>query len=101
MVSVFPAPMLRWAVAPQPDPAEVAALAAALRLPPALAALLVQRGHGTEEAARRYLRPALADLSDPHALTDMAVAVEAIVSAVRALIEPRISHVLPPVASVA
>lgn len=84
MVSVFPAPMLRWAVAPQPDPAEVAALAAALRLPPALAALLVQRGHGTEEAARRYLRPALADLSDPHALTDMAVAVEAIVSAVRA-----------------
>ena len=29
------------------------------RMPPALAALLVQRGHGTEEAARRYLRPSL------------------------------------------
>jgi single-stranded-DNA-specific exonuclease len=76
--------MLRWAVVPEPDRTEVAALAAALRLPPALAALLVQRGHGTEEAARRYLRPALADLSDPHALADMAAAVEVIVSAVRA-----------------
>ena len=59
MVSVFPAPMLRWAVVPEPDPAQVVALAAALRIPPALAALLVQRGHGTEEAARRFLRPSL------------------------------------------
>ncbi len=84
MVSVFPAPMLRWAVVPEPNPVEVAALAAALRLPHALAALLVQRGHGTEEAARRYLRPALADLSDPYALAGMAEAVEVIVSTVRA-----------------
>jgi single-stranded-DNA-specific exonuclease len=84
MVSVFPAPMLRWAVVPQPNPSEVAALAAALRLPPALAALLVQRGHGNEEAARRYLRPALADLSNPHALAGMAEAVEVIVATVRA-----------------
>jgi single-stranded-DNA-specific exonuclease len=84
MVSVFPAPMLRWALVPEPDPAQVAALATALRIPPALAALLVQRGHGTEEAARRFLRPSLDELSDPHALAGMAEAVEIIAGTVRA-----------------
>jgi single-stranded-DNA-specific exonuclease len=83
-VSVSPAPVLRWSLAPQPDPAQVQALAAALNLPAALASLLVQRGHGPEEAARRFLRPALADLSDPHALAGMAEAVEAITTVVRA-----------------
>src|ERR687898_104629 len=84
MVSVFPAPMLRWAVAPQPERAKVEALAAALRLPPALAALLIQRGHGSEEAARSYLRPLLSDLSDPYRLAGMAEAVEVIAHSVRA-----------------
>ena len=84
VVSVFPAPMLRWAVVPEPDPVAVETLATALGVPPALAALLVQRGHGTEEAARRYLRPALAELSDPLALSGMAEAVEVIAAAVRA-----------------
>jgi single-stranded-DNA-specific exonuclease len=84
MVSVSPAPLLRWVVAPQPDPSVVQALAAALRLPSALAALLIQRGHGSEEAARRYLRPALSDLSDPHALSGMADAVQAVTATVRA-----------------
>src|SRR5919107_3453380 len=84
MVSVFPAPMLRWAVAPQPDRAKVEALAAALRLPPALAALLIQRGHGSEEAARSYLRPLLSDLSDPYRLAGMSEAVEVIARALRA-----------------
>jgi single-stranded-DNA-specific exonuclease len=84
MVSVFPAPMLRWAVAPQPDRAKVEALAAALRVPPALAALLIQRGHGSEEAARSYLRPLLSDLSDPYRLAGMAEAVEVIARSVRA-----------------
>jgi single-stranded-DNA-specific exonuclease len=84
MVSVFPAPMLRWAVAPQPDRAKVEALAAALRLPPALAALLIQRGHGSEEAARSYLRPLLSDLSDPYRLAGMAEAVDVIAHSVKA-----------------
>ena len=84
MVSVFPAPMLRWAVAPQPDRMKVEALAAALRLPPALAALLIQRGHGSEEAARSYLRPLLADLSDPYRLAGMAEAVDVIARSVQA-----------------
>jgi single-stranded-DNA-specific exonuclease len=76
--------MLRWAVAPQPDRAKVEALAAALRVPPALAALLIQRGHGSEEAARSYLRPLLSDLSDPYRLAGMAEAVEVIARSVRA-----------------
>jgi single-stranded-DNA-specific exonuclease len=83
MVSVFPAPMLRWAVTPRPEPSVVSALSAALNLPPALAALLVQRGHGNEEAARAYLRPALAELSDPLRLAGMDQAVEAVVTTVR------------------
>jgi single-stranded-DNA-specific exonuclease len=83
MVSVFPAPTLRWVISPPPDPSSVRALADALHLPDALTALLVQRGHGSEEAARSYLRPALTDLSDPHALAGMAEAVEAIVATVR------------------
>jgi single-stranded-DNA-specific exonuclease len=84
MVSVCPAPLLRWVVAPQPDPSSVGALAAALQLPQPLAALLIQRGHGSEEGARRYLRPSLTDLSDPNALAGMAEAVQAVTATVRA-----------------
>jgi single-stranded-DNA-specific exonuclease len=84
MVTVFPAPPLRWVVASRPSPDAAATLARALRLPPALAALLLQRGLDTEAAARRYLRPAIDDLSDPLALAGMAEAVEIIAGAVRA-----------------
>lgn len=84
MVSVFPAPALRWVVAPRPDPVAVNRLAAQLGLPTALAALLVQRGQDTESAARSFLRPAVTELSDPHALAGMAEAVDAITSTVRA-----------------
>jgi single-stranded-DNA-specific exonuclease len=84
MVTAFSAPPLRWVVAPRPDPAAAAVLAHTLQLPQALAALLVQRGLATEEAARSYLRPAIDDLSDPHALAGMAEAVETITAAVRA-----------------
>ena len=76
--------MLRWRIVPRPDPAQVQALATALKLPAALAGLLVQRGYGSEDAARRFLRPALSELSDPWRLAGMAEAVEAIVSTIRA-----------------
>jgi single-stranded-DNA-specific exonuclease len=82
-VSVFPPPVLRWRIVPQPDPAQVQALATALNLPAALAGLLVQRGYGTVDSARRFLRPALSELSDPWRLAGMAEAVEAIVSTIR------------------
>ncbi len=74
---------LRWVVAPPPDQDEAGRLAGALRLPPALAGILVQRGYRTADAARRFLRPDLADLSDPHALAGMDRAVEIITGAVR------------------
>jgi single-stranded-DNA-specific exonuclease len=84
MVSVFPAPMLRWVVVPRPDPLVVDRLASRLGLPTALAALLVQRGQGSEESARSYLRPSVSGLSDPAALAGMAEAVDAIAATVRA-----------------
>jgi single-stranded-DNA-specific exonuclease len=83
MIGTFPAPALRWVVAPEPDAALVGALVAELALPRPLAALLVQRGHSTPEAAREFLRPALSQLADPYALAGMADAVAAVTAAVR------------------
>jgi single-stranded-DNA-specific exonuclease len=84
VVSVTQAPIFRWVVSPQPDPVAVVGLSERLHLPGALAALLVQRGQGNVEVARRYHRPSLDDLSDPHTLAGMADAVDAIARAVRA-----------------
>jgi single-stranded-DNA-specific exonuclease len=84
LVSVFPAPVLRWMLVPPPDPAVVDRLARALGIPAALAALLVQRGQATEAEARTFLRPAVTGLSDPSAIAGMREAVEAIAAAVRA-----------------
>ncbi len=84
MVSGFPAPLLRWVLVPRPDPAAVDGLAAQLGIPRALAALLLQRGQGTEAEARDFLRPSVSGLSDPTALAGMAEAVEAISVSVRA-----------------
>jgi single-stranded-DNA-specific exonuclease len=83
-VSVFPAPVLRWVMVPQPDRVAAERLAAELGIPAALAALLVQRGQGSAEAARTFLRPAVTGLTDPAAIEGMAEAVEAIASTVRA-----------------
>ena len=78
-VSLFPPPVLRWRVVPSPDPLQVQALAAVLNLPQALAALLVQRGHGSEERLPgASCVPLSAELSDPNALAGMAEAVQAI-----------------------
>jgi len=79
--SVPPPP--RWVLESEPAPEAAAALAAATSLPGALAALLLQRGHTNPDAVRRFLRPALEDLSDPHALAGMREAVAIIVDAVR------------------
>lgn len=75
---------VRLVVAPPPDEAAVALLAASLAVPAALAALLLQRGFGDVHEARRFLRPALEDLGNPLAIGGMAAAVEAIAGAVRA-----------------
>jgi single-stranded-DNA-specific exonuclease len=70
-------------VTPAPDPSLVQALATGLKLPEALAGILVQRGYAELDDARRFLRPSLTDLSDPLALKDMDRAVELIVHAVQ------------------
>ncbi|MGH7631112.1 MAG: single-stranded-DNA-specific exonuclease RecJ [Gemmatimonadales bacterium] len=74
---------LRWVVCPPADAAVVRRLAADLSLPEPLAAILVQRGHADADAARRFLRPPLADLADPRSLAGMVRAVEVIADAVR------------------
>ena len=73
----------RWVLEAPPDPGLTAALAGALKIPSALAALLVQRGFGEPGAARAFLRPELESLADPLRLAGMAEAVEIITDAVR------------------
>ena len=53
-----------------------------LGLAPVTARLLCIRGLGEVETARRFLAPALEDLHDPFALSDMATAVDRILGAV-------------------
>jgi single-stranded-DNA-specific exonuclease len=71
----------RWEQQPC-DEAASATLAAALRLEPAVARLLCQRGLGDPEVASRFLNPSLDHLHDPMALTDMAIAVDRLFAAI-------------------
>jgi single-stranded-DNA-specific exonuclease len=74
---------LRWILTPTPGREPVRALATLLKLPEPLAALLIQRGFGDPEAAKRFLRPSLSDLADPGSLAGMAEAVGVIAATVR------------------
>ena len=74
----------RWEVAADPPADAIRSLADALRVPPTLARLLVQRGYGAADEAQRFLRPTLDTLGDPLELPDMAPAVAAVTEAVRA-----------------
>ncbi len=73
----------RWKVADPPEPDKVNFLARELALPRPLAALLVQRGYHSPEAAKRFLKPALGSLSDPYEMRDVDRAVAVIAAAVR------------------
>lgn len=73
----------RWTLTAQPDPASTSQLAAELRIPEPLAALLVQRGYLDAERAKAFLRPELERLSDASRWADMAVAVDVLVRAIR------------------
>jgi len=57
-------------------------LASALRIEPAVARLLCQRGLGDPDLALRFLNPTLEHLHDPMLLADMRVAVDRIMSAI-------------------
>jgi len=73
----------RWIVTPNADPDTARVLASELRIPEALAALLVQRGLGSPDVAKAFLRPDLERLTDPHGWADMDVAVELVARAIR------------------
>jgi single-stranded-DNA-specific exonuclease len=78
---------MRW-ILPQPDSASEAAvtgLARELDLPPLVARLLVMRGLGEPDNARRFLCPRLDHLHDPFLMADM----ERAVARVRQAVERR------------
>ena len=78
-----PPPPPRWIVRADADPRATRSLASELRIPEALAAILVQRGLGEPEHAKAFLRPDLERLSDPHRFADMPAALDLLVRAVR------------------
>src|SRR5690606_25020869 len=77
-------PPSRW-VLPQPhDPDTVAAMASELGLPETVCRLLLNRGHGTAELAKPYLRPRLERLHEPHLMGGLVDAVARLKRAVEA-----------------
>ncbi|MEX0908975.1 MAG: single-stranded-DNA-specific exonuclease RecJ [Gemmatimonadaceae bacterium] len=81
--AVVPRRKLRWIIAEEPNPAEVASLAADLNLPPLVCRLLCARGYSTSGAARTFLRPRLDQLHDPLAMLDLDKAVARLARAIR------------------
>lgn len=73
----------RWVTKERGVPEKVQAFAAALRIEPTLAELLVQRGIYTYEAAHSFFRPSLDALHDPFLMKDMDKAVKRIVQALK------------------
>jgi single-stranded-DNA-specific exonuclease len=76
-------PPSRWVLPSAPDAAIIAELANELHLPPLICELLLRRGFGTVEDAKRYLRPRLEQLHDPALMLGMDVAVERLARAIR------------------
>jgi single-stranded-DNA-specific exonuclease len=75
--------MMRLEIRP-PDPSASASLAQALGLSPATAQVLLHRGFGDADAARRFLSPRLADLTPPAAMIDRELAADRLARAIRA-----------------
>lgn len=73
--------MKRWTVQKH-DREQVYQLANALKVSPVVAALLISRGHESEEKAYKFLNPTAADIHEPHLLKDMKKAVERIFKAI-------------------
>jgi single-stranded-DNA-specific exonuclease len=73
----------RWTPAPAVDASAVAALAETLSVSPDIARLLVRRGFGDAEAAKRFLRPRLDQLHAGDAMRSLDTAVERLTRAIR------------------
>jgi single-stranded-DNA-specific exonuclease len=71
----------RWIVQAQ-DAGRVASLAQALGVSPTIAALLISRGCGSEDAARKFLKPASDQLHDPYLMLGMTEAVPRLLRAI-------------------
>ncbi|MGB7923027.1 MAG: single-stranded-DNA-specific exonuclease RecJ [Pyrinomonadaceae bacterium] len=73
----------RWIVRDGDTP-QAAALARALHVSPVVAGLLIARGYGDEDPARRFLRPAHDQLHDPSLMLGMQDAVSRLLRAIDA-----------------
>lgn len=73
---------MRWTVQPKPPSQKVEDLATALGVENTIAILLLQRGIGSFEAAKKFFRPSLDDLHDPFLMKDMDRAVARIEKAI-------------------
>jgi len=73
----------RWLLRAPPPEADARSLATELGLPVPLARVLVQRGMGRAEDARRHLRPLIDELPRPGRLKDLAAAADRIADAIR------------------
>jgi single-stranded-DNA-specific exonuclease len=78
-----PSSLKRWIVR-EWDGQRAAALARAARVSPIVAGLLIARGFGDEQSARRFLRPAHDQLHDPSLMLGMQDAVARILRAIDA-----------------
>lgn len=73
---------MRWTLKPKQDETALNTLAASLNVDRLVAQLLLQRGIGSYEEARKFFRPELTHLHDPFLMTDMKEAVARIESAI-------------------
>ena len=70
-----------WNFLPEPDSADIDALAKEVNISPVLAAMLLQRGVQNIEEAKVFFRPSLDQLHDPFTMKDMDVAVTRLIKA--------------------
>lgn len=74
--------MMRWTIKPRPEKSAIEALSSTLKVDDLVAQLLLQRGVGTYDEAKKFFRPQLSDLHDPFLMKDMDVAVARIEKAI-------------------
>ncbi len=72
---------LKWVVAPEPDAATVARLAAEAGLPPSIVKILVNRDLDEPETVHSFLNPRLVDLKDPFEMAGMREGIDRLMQA--------------------
>jgi len=72
---------LKWVLAPEPDKAQVAALAAECDLPDDVVKILINRGMDSSETIDGFLHPKLTDLRDPYDMTGMLAGIQRVTRA--------------------